>query len=268
MSKTAFLFPGQGSQSVGMMSDLASGSELVRSTFQEASAVLGYDLWEVTEQGPEERLGQTQVTQPALLAAGIATWRAWCDRGGSAPDFMAGHSLGEYTALVAAGALIAYGFVGVISVWINGKVLGVMLPPQWAMSSFGLPLTIGTPYPHPILHSSGTATLFIQSERPVQVRLTVHDLAGRERDAREAFTEASKQLKAKLYEIELRERQAAAASVEEGKADVGWGSQIRNYVLDQSRIKDLRTGVETGNTQAVLDGGLDSFIEASLKQGL
>ena len=79
---------------------------------------------------------------------------------------------------------------------------------------------------------------------------------------------AMNQLKAKLYEMELQERRTAAAAVEEGKADVGWGSQIRNYVLDQSRIKDLRTGVETGNTQAVLDGGLDSFIEASLKQGL
>jgi peptide chain release factor 2 len=79
---------------------------------------------------------------------------------------------------------------------------------------------------------------------------------------------AMNQLKAKLYEMEMQERRSAAAQVEEGKADVGWGSQIRNYVLDQSRIKDLRTGVETGNTQAVLDGGLDAFIEASLKQGL
>ena len=79
---------------------------------------------------------------------------------------------------------------------------------------------------------------------------------------------AMNQLKAKLYEMELQERRSKAAVVEEGKADVGWGSQIRNYVLDQSRIKDLRTGVETGNTQAVLDGGLDAFIEASLKQGL
>jgi [acyl-carrier-protein] S-malonyltransferase len=114
VSKTAFLFPGQGSQSVGMVSDLAAGSELVRSTFEEASAVLGYDLWDVTERGPEERLGQTQVTQPALLAAGIATWRVWLDRGGPTPDFMAGHSLGEYTALVAAGALdfdVAIGLV-------------------------------------------------------------------------------------------------------------------------------------------------------------
>jgi peptide chain release factor 2 len=80
--------------------------------------------------------------------------------------------------------------------------------------------------------------------------------------------QAMNQMKAKLYEFEMQKRREEASIVEESKADVGWGSQIRSYVLDQSRIKDLRTGVETGNTQAVLDGGLDSFIEASLKQGL
>jgi peptide chain release factor 2 len=79
---------------------------------------------------------------------------------------------------------------------------------------------------------------------------------------------AMKQLKAKLYELEMMERKAKASEVEAGKADVGWGSQIRSYVLDQSRIKDLRTNVETSNTQAVLDGGIDLFIEAGLKQGL
>ena len=79
---------------------------------------------------------------------------------------------------------------------------------------------------------------------------------------------AMNQLKARLYELELQKRRADASALEDSKADVGWGSQIRSYVLDQSRIKDLRTGVETGNTQAVLDGGLDAFIEASLKQGL
>lgn len=79
---------------------------------------------------------------------------------------------------------------------------------------------------------------------------------------------AMKQLKAKLYELELRKRRDEAQAVEDAKSDVGWGSQIRSYVLDQSRIKDLRTGHETGNTQAVLDGALDPFIEASLKQGL
>ena len=79
---------------------------------------------------------------------------------------------------------------------------------------------------------------------------------------------AMKQLKAKLYELEIQKRNAAAQSVEDTKSDIGWGSQIRSYVLDQSRIKDLRTSVETGNTQAVLDGALDPFIEASLKSGL
>ncbi len=79
---------------------------------------------------------------------------------------------------------------------------------------------------------------------------------------------AMKQLKAKLYELEIQKRSADQQVVEESKSDIGWGSQIRSYVLDQSRIKDLRTGVETGNTQAVLDGDLDTFIEASLKSGL
>ncbi len=79
---------------------------------------------------------------------------------------------------------------------------------------------------------------------------------------------AMKQLKAKLYELEIQKRSASQQEVEESKSDIGWGSQIRSYVLDASRIKDLRTGVETGNTQAVLDGSLDQFIEASLKSGL
>ena len=79
---------------------------------------------------------------------------------------------------------------------------------------------------------------------------------------------AMKMLKARLYELEVQQRNASAQSVEDSKSDIGWGSQIRSYVLDQSRIKDLRTHVETGNTQAVLDGNLDPFIEASLKSGL
>ena len=79
---------------------------------------------------------------------------------------------------------------------------------------------------------------------------------------------AMKQLKAKLYELEIQKRNVDQQLVEDGKSDIGWGSQIRSYVLDQSRIKDLRTGIETGNTQAVLDGDLDAFIEASLKSGL
>ena len=78
----------------------------------------------------------------------------------------------------------------------------------------------------------------------------------------------TKQLKAKLFELELSKRQESQQAVEDAKSDIGWGSQIRSYVLDQSRIKDLRTGVEMGNTQAVLDGDIDRFIEASLKSAI
>lgn len=79
---------------------------------------------------------------------------------------------------------------------------------------------------------------------------------------------AFKQLKSKLYELELQKQREEQQKLEDSKSDIGWGSQIRSYVLDQSRIKDLRTGVETGNTQAVLDGDLDNFMEASLKKGI
>jgi peptide chain release factor 2 len=80
--------------------------------------------------------------------------------------------------------------------------------------------------------------------------------------------QAMKQMKAKLYELEMQKKNAEKQVMEDNKSDIGWGSQIRSYVLDDSRIKDLRTGVETRNTQAVLDGSLDQFIEASLKAGL
>ena len=101
----AFVFPGQGSQSLGMLADLASADPLVRSTFAEASAVLGYDLWKLASEGPEEALNQTERTQPAMLAAGVATWRIWRSRGGGLPLLVSGHSLGEFTALVCAEAL-------------------------------------------------------------------------------------------------------------------------------------------------------------------
>jgi len=99
------LFPGQGSQSVGMLSTLAAAEPVVAETFSEASAVLGYDLWRLCQQGPEERLAETERTQPAMLAAGVAVWRAWRHRGGPLPQMLAGHSLGEYSALVCAGAI-------------------------------------------------------------------------------------------------------------------------------------------------------------------
>jgi [acyl-carrier-protein] S-malonyltransferase len=101
----AFVFPGQGSQSVGMLAAWAAAEPLVQETFAEASAVLGYDLWQLCQQGPEELLGATERTQPAMLTAGVATWRVWRKHGGPLPAAMAGHSLGEYSALVCSGAL-------------------------------------------------------------------------------------------------------------------------------------------------------------------
>jgi [acyl-carrier-protein] S-malonyltransferase len=101
----AFVFPGQGSQSVGMMAGLADQSPLVGETFAEASEALGYDLWALVQNGPAEELNQTHITQPAMLTAGIAAWRVWQSQCDVKPIVMAGHSLGEYSALVAAGSL-------------------------------------------------------------------------------------------------------------------------------------------------------------------
>lgn len=100
----AFVFPGQGSQSVGMLAEYGTQA-LVLETFAEASSALGYDLWALAQQGPQEQLNQTDKTQPAILAASIALWRLWLAEGGARPAFVAGHSLGEYSALVASGSL-------------------------------------------------------------------------------------------------------------------------------------------------------------------
>lgn len=105
LGSTAFVFPGQGSQSVGMLSALAQDFAIVRDTFAEASDILSYDLWTLVQEGPAERLNQTLHTQPAMLAAGVAIYRVWVEESGTQPDFLAGHSLGEYTALVCAESL-------------------------------------------------------------------------------------------------------------------------------------------------------------------
>ncbi len=101
----AFVFPGQGSQSIGMMADLAESFSSVKQTFEQASDVLSFDLWQLIQQGPVEDLNQTHNTQPAMLAAGVAMWRVWCEQTTVVPAWMAGHSLGEYSALVCAQAL-------------------------------------------------------------------------------------------------------------------------------------------------------------------
>lgn len=101
----AFVFPGQGSQSVGMVNNLADAYSEVKKTYTQASDVLGYDLFNIVSDGPDDKLNSTDVTQPAMLAAGVSAWRIWNNKGGQQPQMMAGHSLGEYTALVCAGAI-------------------------------------------------------------------------------------------------------------------------------------------------------------------
>ena len=105
INKVAFVFPGQGSQAVGMLSEVAATRSSVLDTFAEASETLGYDLWQLIQNGPEAQLNQTEFTQPALLAASIALWRLAQEDGVAEPDMLAGHSLGEYSALIAAGVI-------------------------------------------------------------------------------------------------------------------------------------------------------------------
>ncbi len=123
----AFVFPGQGSQSVGMLAALSQSDPVVRATFDEASGVLGYNLWSVLQEGPKERLDSTECTQPAMLAAGVATWRLWHNRGGADPALVSGHSLGEFTAFVCAGA-IDFG-AAIDLVRFRGRVMQEAVPP-------------------------------------------------------------------------------------------------------------------------------------------
>jgi len=101
----AFVFPGQGSQSVGMMSEVAEAFPVIKQTFEQASDALGFDLWKLVQEGPADELNQTHNTQPAMLTAGVAMWRVWCEQSTVRPSWVAGHSLGEYTALVCSGAI-------------------------------------------------------------------------------------------------------------------------------------------------------------------
>ena len=105
MTQFAFVFPGQGSQAVGMLAEMAAAHPVIEETFREASAALDYDLWALTQNGPAEELNKTWQTQPALLAASVALYRVWQQQGGKTPALMAGHSLGEYSALVCAGVI-------------------------------------------------------------------------------------------------------------------------------------------------------------------
>lgn len=130
----AFVFPGQGSQSVGMLAALAEAEPLVQETFAESSEVLRYDLWKLCQNGPADELNATERTQPAMLTAGVATWRVWRKHGGGLPSAMAGHSLGEYTALVCSGALDFRTAVALVQ--FRGQAMQAAVPPgQGAMAA-------------------------------------------------------------------------------------------------------------------------------------
>lgn len=126
MTKFAMVFPGQGSQSVGMLSALAKEYQVIESTFAEASEVLSYDLWSLVQQGPVDELNKTSFTQPALLASSVALWRIWQEKQGDMPCYMAGHSLGEYSALVCAGVLDFQ--VAIKLVELRGKLMQDAVP--------------------------------------------------------------------------------------------------------------------------------------------
>lgn len=126
MTQFAMVFPGQGSQTVGMLAELAAQYPVVQDTFSQASEVLDYDLWQLTAQGPAEELNKTWQTQPALLTASVAIWRVWQQQGGKQPALMAGHSLGEYSALVCAGALDFQEAVRLVE--LRGKLMQEAVP--------------------------------------------------------------------------------------------------------------------------------------------
>ncbi|MBS0557433.1 MAG: ACP S-malonyltransferase [Proteobacteria bacterium] len=123
----AFVFPGQGSQSLGMLAELGSEYAVVKSTFDEASAGAGIDLWALSQNGPEDDLNRTENTQPALLAADVAVWRVWRERGGAMPALLAGHSLGEYAALVCADVLGLRDAAGLVAE--RGRLMQAAVPP-------------------------------------------------------------------------------------------------------------------------------------------
>jgi len=127
MTKTAFLFPGESSHSVGMMSAMAETYGLVRETFDEASEVLGYDLWSLTSDGPDTELNRSEIKKPAILVSGVSTWRVWRDLGGSWPDFFAGHGVGEYSALVATGVMQFEDAVSIVAQ--RGRFMQAATPP-------------------------------------------------------------------------------------------------------------------------------------------
>jgi [acyl-carrier-protein] S-malonyltransferase len=139
MKKFAFVFPGQGSQHVGMLTDFAGKYPIFLKTFTEASEILGFDLWQICANGPEDKLNQTEITQPALLAASVAIWRTWQEQKAPQPAMLAGHSLGEYSALVCAGAVQFTDAISVVH--LRGQFMQTTVPTDTGLMAAIIGLT-------------------------------------------------------------------------------------------------------------------------------
>ena len=171
----AFVFPGQGSQSVGMLAELGAEHPIVIETFAQASEVLGYDLWDLVQHDKDGDLNQTHITQPALLTASVALWRLWLNQGGIAPSVLAGHSLGEYSALVCAGALDFSDAVRLVEA--RGQFMQAAVPPGegarlrslvWMMMPLPLPVMLalkGKLLPRLIITPQGRWLLRVLGQR-------------------------------------------------------------------------------------------------------
>ena len=267
-----FVFPGQGSQTVGMLNEMAERHQLVRETFDEAGEVLGLDMWHLVSEGPQERLNQTEITQPVLLTASTALWRAWQAENGRRPDILAGHSLGEYSALVSAGALTFA--EGVALVHKRGKLMQEAVPEgEGAMAAIlGLdddvvaeccakvdgvvsPANFNAPSQVVIAGSAAAVAQAVEvcneagarKAVPLQVSGPFHcELMA---PAKVGFAEALADVELKMPEIPVLHNVDAAVA-----ADL---ADLRNKLMEQI----ARPVQWTRCMQAMIDAGADQFVE-------
>ncbi len=267
-----FVFPGQGSQTVGMLNEMAERHQLVRETFDEAGEVLGLDMWHLVSEGPQERLNQTEITQPVLLTASTALWRAWQAENGRHPDILAGHSLGEYSALVSAGALTFA--EGVALVHKRGKLMQEAVPEgEGAMAAIlGLdddvvaeccakvdgvvsPANFNAPSQVVIAGSAAAVAQAVEvcneagarKAVPLQVSGPFHcELMA---PAKVGFAEALADVELKMPEIPVLHNVDAAVA-----ADL---ADLRNKLMEQI----ARPVQWTRCMQAMIDAGADQFVE-------
>lgn len=270
----AFLFPGQGSQSVGMATDLGEHHAVVRATFDEASEVIGDDLWQLVAEGPADTLNQTVWTQPAMLAAGVATYRAWREGGGAQPETMAGHSLGEYSALVCANAL---SFVDAVSLIARRAELmqGAVAPDASAMVAV-IGMTDEQVSEICALVADGEIVEPVNFNAPGQVVVT-GDKSAVERFAERATTDGARRVISLSVSVPSHSSlmRPAAQQFEKALADVSFTPAEVTVIhnagpVDPRDADSVRAALArqlyspvpwSATVQGLLDGGTDRFYE-------